>query len=100
MMWEMATRFPPGAASACRSDAASLVGGVAEAVGLAGFELGDTVEALGLGVRHSGEDGGDDLFFSPGDGAGERDQLADLLILGAPVVEGKQPVADLPLAGR
>ena len=87
-------------AGAGNADAALLVQRVAEPVGLAGFELGDTVEALGLGVRHSGEDGGDDLFFPPGDGAGERDQLADLLILGAPVVEGKQPVADLPLAGR
>lgn len=59
---------------------------------MAGFELGDAVEAFGAGVRHAGQDGGDDLVLPAGDGAGERSQLGDLLVLGAPVVEGKEPV--------
>ena len=66
---------------------------------MAGFELGDAVEALGPGIGHAGEDGGDDLVFPAGDRAGERGQLGDLLVLRAPVVEGKQAVPDLPLAG-
>ena len=66
---------------------------------MAGFELGDAVEAFGAGVRHAGQDGGNDLVLPAGDRAGERGQLGDLLVLGAPVVEGKEPVADLALAG-
>ena len=65
---------------------------------MAGSELGDAVEALGAGIRHAGQHGGDDLVFPAGDGGRERGQLADLLVLRAPVVEGKEPVADLPLA--
>lgn len=40
--------------------------------GPAGFELGDAVEAFGTGIGHPGQDGGDDLAFPAGDGAGER----------------------------
>ena len=96
---EAVTLFSPGSAGAGGADAASLVGGVAEAVGVAGFELGDAVEAFGAGVGHAGQDGGDDLVLPAGDGTGEGGQLGDLLVLGAPVVEGKEPVPDLPLAG-
>jgi len=74
-----------------------LAGGVAEAVGLAGFELGDAVQALGAGIRDAGQDGVDDLVLPAGDGAGERDQFFDLLVLGAPVVEGGEAAADLAL---
>lgn len=66
---------------------------------MAGFELGDAVEAFGAGVGHPGQDGGDDLVLPAGDGGGERNQLGDLLVLGAPVVEGKEPVPDLAFAG-
>ena len=87
-----------GAAGAGDADAAALVGGVAEAVGEAGLELGEAVEALGGGVGDAGQDGGDDLVFPAGDRAREAEQLGDVLVLRAPVVEGEQPVADLPLA--
>jgi hypothetical protein len=73
---------------------------IAEAVGEAGFEFGEPVEAFAGGVRHAGDHGGHDLVFPAGDRRGERGQFADLLVLRAPVVEGVQPVADLPLARR
>ena len=47
------TRFSPGSAGAGGADAASLVRGVAEAVGVASLQLGDAVEALGPGIRLS-----------------------------------------------
>ena len=44
-------RWAPGAACAGDADAAALVCGVAESVGVAGFEFGEAVEAFGGGVR-------------------------------------------------
>ncbi len=92
------TSFSPGAAGAGGADAAPLAGGVAEAVGVAGFELGDAVEAFGAGTGYAGQDGGDDPVLPAGDGAGEHGQPGGLLVLGAPVGEGKEPVPGLPLA--
>jgi hypothetical protein len=82
----------PGALGADDADASALVGGVAEAVGEAGFELGEAVEAFAGGVRHSGDHGGHDLIFPAGDGGGEAGDLGDLLVLRAPIVEGEQLV--------
>src|SRR6266700_7924035 len=92
-------RRPSGAACAGDADAAALVCGVAEAVGVAGLEFGEAVEAFGGGVGDAGGHGGDDLVFPACDGASEGLQFGDVLVLGAPVVEGEQPAADLPLAG-
>jgi hypothetical protein len=92
--------WPAGAAGAGDADAAALIGGVAEAVSVAGFEFGEPVEAFGGGVGDAGEHGGDDLVFPAGDGAGEGLEFGDVLVGGAPVAEGKEPVADLPLARR
>ena len=66
---------------------------------MAGLEFGEAVEAFGGGVRHPGGDGGDDLVLPARDGAHEGLQFGDVLVLRAPVVEGEEPVADLPLAG-
>jgi hypothetical protein len=78
--------------------AAALVLGVAEAVGHAGSGLGDAVEAFGGGVGDAGQDRGGDLALPAGDRAGESGQFGDVLVLGAPVAEGEEPVSDLPLA--
>ncbi len=67
---------------------------------MAGLQLGDAVEALGAGVGDSGDDGGHDLVLPARDGAGERGQFGDLLVLRAPVVKGEEAAADLPLARR
>jgi hypothetical protein len=88
-----------GAAGAGDADATALVCGVAEAVGVAGLESGEAVEAFGGGVRHPGGDGGDDLVLPACDGAREGLQFGDVLVLRAPVIEGEKPVADLPFAG-
>jgi hypothetical protein len=57
VVWlEVIMLFSPGSAGAGGADAASLADGVAEAVGVAGFEFGDAVEAFGAGVRHAGQD--------------------------------------------
>ena len=88
-----------GAAGAGDADAAALVCGVAEAVGVAGLEFGEAVEAFGGGVGDAGGHGGDDLVFPACDGAGEGPEFGDVLVLRAPVVEGEEPVADLPFAG-
>jgi putative DNA methylase len=87
-----------GSAGAGDADAAALVCGVAEAVGVAGLEFGEAVEAFGGGVGDAAGHGGDDLVFPAGYGAREGLQLGDVLVLRAPVVEGEQPVADLPVA--
>lgn len=82
------------------ADAAALVCGVAEAVGHARLKFREPVEAFAGGVRHAGGHGGGYLVFPAGYRRGEGSQLSDLLILGAPVLEGIEAVADLPLAGR
>src|SRR5271166_5395814 len=87
-------RWAPLAAGAGDADALALVGRVTEAVGEAGFELGEPVEALGGGVRDPGQDRADDLVFPPGDRLREAEQFGDVVVLGAPVVEGGQPVPD------
>ena len=92
-------RWAAGASCAGDADAAALVCGVTEAVGVAGFEFGEAVEAFGGGVGDAGDDGGDDLVFPACDGVREGLEFGDALVLRAPVVEGKEPVADLPFAG-
>ena len=43
------------------------------------------------GVGDAGQDGGDGLVLPAGDGRGQGDELGDVLVLGAPVVERGDP---------
>lgn len=70
------------------------------AVGQAGFELGEPVQALGGGVGDPGQDRAEDLVLPPGNRPGEADQLGDVVVAGAPVVEGEEPVPDVALTWR
>src|SRR6266567_3209856 len=62
-------------------------------------ELGDPVQGFGPGVAHPGQDRAGDLVLPAGDGPGQGDQLGNVVVLRAPVVEGGGPAADVPLAG-
>src|ERR1700729_3294678 len=79
------------AAGASDADAPALVRGVAEPVGEAGLKLGEPVQALGGRVRDAGQDRADDLVLPPGNRPGEADQLGDVVVAGAPVVEREEP---------
>jgi hypothetical protein len=67
---------------------------------MAGFELGKPVQALSGGVRHPGDHRGGDLVLPAGNVAGQRDELGDVVVLSASVIEGEEPVAYLAFAGR
>ena len=49
-------------------------------------------------VRDAGQDRADDLVLPPGYRPGEAEQLGDVVVAGAPVVEGEEPVPDVALA--
>ena len=91
-------RLPACAAGAGDADAPALAGRVPESVCLAGRWFREPVQAFGGGVRDPGQDRADDLVLPPGDRPGEAEQLGDVVVLGAPVVEGEEPVPDVALA--
>ena len=43
---------------------------------------------------------GGDLVLPAGDGPGQRGELENVVVPGAPVIEGEEPIAHLALAGR
>src|ERR1017187_9022191 len=63
-----------------------------------GLGLGEPIQALRNGIRDSGQDRGDDLVFPPRYRPGQGQQLGDVIVAGAPVVEGEEPAADVALA--
>ena len=75
-----------------------MVGGVAEAVGVAGFEFDQPVDALACGVGRAGVQEGLDLGPPGLDGAGEDGQFGDVAV-GASAVEVPQSLGDLVAGG-
>src|SRR5690349_302033 len=92
------SRLPPGAAGAGDAIASALVGRVPESVCQAGLQFGEAVQALGGRVRNASQDRADDLVLPAGDCPGEGQEFGDVVVVGAPVVEGGQPAADVTLA--
>jgi DNA-binding XRE family transcriptional regulator len=90
----------PGGPGAGDPDTAALVRGVAEGICHAGFQLRDPVQGLGPCIRHAGQDRRDDLVLPLRYCPGQREQLGDVVVLRAPVIEGAEPAADVALARR
>ena len=76
----------------------ALVAGVPEPVCEPCLQFGEPVEAFAGGVRRPGDHSGQDFVFPAGYRFGEGDQFGDVVVLGSPVIEREQPVADLALA--
>jgi hypothetical protein len=71
----------------------ALVRGVTEAVCQAGFELGEPVQALRSRVRHADRTAQTISSY-------QREQFGDVIVVGAPVAEGEQPIPNVALAWR
>ena len=71
-----------------------MVGRVAETVRAARFEFDDPVDALACGVDDPGEDERFDLVPPGGNRLGEGQEFGQVGVVGAPLVEGVQPVGD------
>jgi hypothetical protein len=80
------------------ADAPALAGRVTESAGQASLESGEPVQALGGRVRDPGQDRADDLVLPPGYRPGQAGHLGDVVVAGAPVVEGEEPAPDVTLA--